>query len=377
MTATLPTTELKVTQVRVTPVSLPRSHTLTTSYGSGDLATTVLVEIMTDAGITGIGQTAVAPRSYGETAEGIAVNIATYLAPVVLGQDPSNINYLLQAMQKALPHHWASHAGVELALWDVTAKALGVPVYVLLGGKLTAGVTLMGFVHQDTPAKMADEARKVVADEGFEVLKMKIGADPEADLERYRAVAHAIEGQAVIQVDGNIGYSLAQAIHTLPQMEASGSLGAVEQPVARVADMAVLATKLTTPIMADEAIYAAPDAIEIARSGAASLALMKITKHGGVSQVRSIGTIFEAAGLGLSIAIYFDVIAAVAAHLAVSLPAVRWPSPFTYLDDTILRNPYEPQGNILPVPETPGWGVDLDADKVNLYATRQSVTLSA
>jgi muconate cycloisomerase len=377
MTATLPTTELKITQLRVTPVSLPRSHTLTTSYGSGDLATTVLVEIMTDAGITGIGQTAVAPRSYGETAEGIAVNIASHLAPAVLGKDPSNITGLLHAMQKALPHHWASHAGVELALWDVTAKALGVPAYVLLGGKLTSGVKLMGFVHQDTPAKMAEEARRVVDEQGFDVLKMKIGADPVADLERYRAVAHAIDGQAVIQVDGNIGYSLAQASHTLPQMEAIGALGAVEQPVARVADMAVLASKLTTPIMADEAIYAAPDAIEIARTGAASLALMKITKHGGVSQVRSIGTIFEAAGLGLSIAIYFDVIAAVAAHLAVSLPAVRWPSPFTYLDDTILREPYEPVGQLLPVPEAPGWGVELDPDKVNRYAVSQSVTISS
>ena len=65
--------------------------------------------------------------------------------------------------------------------------------------------------------------------------------------------------------------------------------------------------------MADEAIYAAHDAIDVVREEAASLALMKITKHGGVIQVRDIATIFGAANLGLSMAIYFDLIAAVAA----------------------------------------------------------------
>jgi muconate cycloisomerase len=121
--------------------------------------------------------------------------------------------------------------------------------------------------------------------------------------------------------------------------------------------------------MADEAIYPPKDAIDVVRHDAASIALMKITKHGGLLHVQKTAAIFEAAGLSLSVAIYFDVIAAVAAHVAAALPCVSWPSPFTDLRDTILREPYEPDGLLLKVPDGPGFGVDLDPDKLERYAT--------
>ncbi|UCH25196.1 MAG: hypothetical protein JSV66_14845 [Trueperaceae bacterium] len=365
---------MKIVEVKTTVVSLPRAETLTTSYGSGDKATTVVVELVTDEGLVGIGQTAVAPRSYGETAEGIAVNIDTHLVPAVLGEAPFDLERLNRKLQAALPHHWSSHAGVELALWDLKGKALGVPVYQLLGGKLRPGVDLMGFVHHAEPEEMAAEAREVLDAHGFPVLKMKVGLDPRDDVKRYRAVAEAVEERAVIQVDGNTGYLMSQAVPALTAMEKIGALGAVEQPVARRSDMAELARRLATPLMADEAIYGPEDAIEVVRTRAANLALMKITKHGGLLNVQKIAAVFEAAGLSLSIAIYFDLIAAVAAHAAAALPCVRWPSPFTYLEDTLLTEPFEPQGLLLPVPEKPGFGVELDSDKLRRYQVARSVS---
>ena len=167
-------------------VRLPRAETLTTSYGSGDYATTVLVELKTDEGLSGIGQTAVAPpllRRDGR--EGIAVNIHTHLAPAMIGEAPFDLERLNRKMQAALPDHWSSQAGIDMALWDLKGKALGVPVYQLLGGKIRSGVELMGFVHHDTPERMAAEADQVLSEQAFPVLKMKIGLDPEDDLKRY------------------------------------------------------------------------------------------------------------------------------------------------------------------------------------------------
>jgi L-alanine-DL-glutamate epimerase-like enolase superfamily enzyme len=226
----------------------------------------------------------------------------------------------------------------------------------------------MGFVHHDTPEKMAEETHHILAKESFPVLKMKIGLDPQEDIKRYRAVAEAIQGKAVIQVDGNTGYTLSEAIPTLTIMETIGSLGTVEQPLARLEDMAELAQRLKTPLMADEAIYPPEDAVTVVRRKAATLALMKITKHGGLLNVQKIAAIFDAAGLSLSIAIYYDFIAAVAAHAAAAFPCVRWPSPYTYLQDTLLEKPFEPKGLLLPVPSEPGWGVALDAKKLKKYA---------
>ncbi|HBY93238.1 MAG TPA: hypothetical protein DEP84_04605 [Chloroflexi bacterium] len=358
---------VKITNVKTTVVSLPRAATLTTSYGSGETSTTVLVELFTNEGLTGIGQTAVAPRSYGETAEGIMANIQAHLAPAVIGESPREIERLCRKMHAALPHHWSSHAGVEFALWDLTGKALGVPVYELLGGKVREGVSLMGFVHHDTPDRMAGHAREALDEHGYPVLKMKVGLDPREDVARYRAVAEAVGDRAVLQVDGNTGYTLVEAIPALTTMERIGGLGAIEQPVERIEDLAEIARRLATPVMADEAIYPPQDAIEVVRRKAASLALMKITKHGGLLNVQKIAAVFDAAGLTLSAAIYYDVIAAAAAHFAAATPCVEWPSPYTYLQDTLLQKPLAPEGLLLRVPAGPGLGVELDPDKVRQY----------
>jgi L-Ala-D/L-Glu epimerase len=358
---------MKITQVQARVLSIPRSATLTTSYGSWGSAVTILVEVDTDEGLTGIGQASVDAPFYGETAEGMMANIRAHLAPAIVGEDPLNITRLNALMHAALPHHYFSYSGVEMALWDLKGKALGVPIYQLLGGKVRAGVDLMGFVHHDTPERMAEQARAALDEHGYRVLKMKIGLDPRDDVARYRAVAEAVGDRAVVQVDGNVGYTIAQAVPALTEMERIGALGAVEQPVARLDEMAELARRLHTPLMADEAIYPPADAVEVLRQRAASLALMKITKHGGILHVQKTAAVFGAAGLTLSVAIYYDLIAAAAAHLAAALPCVTWPSPYTYLTDTILATPIKPMGLLLPVPERPGLGVELDWDKVRHY----------
>ena len=228
----------------------------------------------------------------------------------------------------------------------------------------------MGFVRHDTPEAMHQAALATLAETPYPVLKMKVGLDVPGDIARFAAVSEAVRGKASIQIDGNTGWSLAQAISALSVMDKQGTLGAIEQPVARLDDLAHIARRFGAPVMADEAIYGPEDAIEVVKRGAAQLALLKITKHGGVLNVLKIAHIAEAAGIDLSVALYYDVIAAAAAHIAVALPAVRWPSPPTGLSDTILTRSIEPDGLLMHVPEGPGWGVELDRDKVQRYSVK-------
>lgn len=358
---------MKITGLRARVIQIPRRNTLTTSYGTEDNATTVLVELDTDEGLRGFGQVSVDAPFYGESADGILTNVRTHIGPALAGQDPMDITRLNAIMRATLPNHWFSHSGVEMALWDLKGKALGAPVYDLLGGRVRPGLDLMGFVRHDTPANMAAIANEQLDAHGYPVLKMKVGLDPIEDVKRYRAVSEAVGDRAVIQVDGNTGYKLSQAIPALTTMESIGGLGAVEQPVARLEDMADLARRLHTPVMADESIYPPEDAIEVVRRKAASIALMKLGKHGGIHNVARIAAIFDAAGLALSIAIYFDLIGIAAAHLAAALPPVTWPSPDTELSDSILAIPYEHEGLLIRAPSGPGLGVELDWDKVEHY----------
>ncbi|GAB4431476.1 MAG: dipeptide epimerase [Chloroflexi bacterium OHK40] len=361
---------MKITRVTPTVISIPRADTLTTSYGSRSDALTVLVTVETDTGLVGIGQTAVDAPFYGEPAEGIVANIHAHLGPAIAGHSPLDIEFLHQRMAAALPGHLSARAGVDLALWDLKGKALGVPVYQLLGGRFRDGISLMGFVRHDSPEAMYEAARATLAETPYPVLKMKVGMDVPGDIARFAAVSEAVRGRAVIQVDGNTGWSLAQAISALSAMDRLGTLGAIEQPVARLDDMAHLARRFGAPVMADEAIYGPEDAVAVVTRGAAQLALLKITKHGGILNVLKIAHVAEAAGLDLSVAIYYDIIAAAAAHVAVALPAVRWPSPPTGLHDTILTRSIEPTGLLMEVPEGPGWGVELDPEKVRRFTLR-------
>jgi L-Ala-D/L-Glu epimerase len=358
---------MRITDLKARIVKIPRSNRLTTSYGSEDNATTVLIELHTDEGIVGIGQASVDAPFYGESAEGMLTNIRTHIGPALRGMDPMATTACRHAMQRVLPHHEFSHSGVDMALLDVKGKILGVPIYDLLGGKVRDGLTLMGFIHHGPPEQMAETALRAVEQHGYRVLKMKIGLDPVEDVARYRAVAEALEGRALIQVDGNTGYELWQGLWALSEMEAIGGLGCIEQPVPSTRDMAILARRLKTPIMADEAIYGPPDAIDVIREEAASIALMKQGKHGGPSAVREIGAIFGAANLTLSIAIYYDLIAVASAHLAAAIPCATWPSPATDLADTFVDTSFAPDGLTLAAPTGPGLAVELDWDKIERY----------
>ena len=352
-------------------ISIDRASTLTTAYGPRNDATTILVQMTTKDGIVGLGQAAVDQPYYGESAEGMLANIRTHLAPALIGQDPSDIERNGRHLERALPDHPASLSALEMALWDIKGKALGVPVYELLGGKVREGVSIMGSLTHAEPEIMATEAIETLDKTPFPILKMKIGMGVSEDLRRFRAVREAVGDRAALQVDGNAGYSIGEALIALAALIDIGNLIMVDQPVARLDDMSTLATRLPVPLMADEAIGGPSEALDIVLRRAASAGFLKIAKHGGMLNVQKIAAIFQAAGMTVSMGIYYDVIAAATAHLAAALPAVTWPSAFTELKGSILQTPIVPDGLILRVPEGPGLGVELDPDQVERFALPQ------
>ncbi len=353
--------------IDVQALAIERAATLTTAYGPRNDATTVLVQMRTDDGLTGLGQAAVDQPYYGETAEGMLVNIRTYLAPALVGERPFDIERLSRLLRRTLPGHEASQSALEMALWDIKGKALGVPVYQLLGGKLRDGIPIMGSLAHGEPTAMAAEAEAILDREPFTLLKLKVGMGLTEDVRRYAAVREAVGERAALQVDANAGYSFGEALTALTRLVEIGNLVMIDQPVSGLADMAELARRLPVPLMADESIGDPQSALEIVTRRAASGGFLKIAKHGGLLQVQKIGAIFEAAGAAMSMGIYYDVIAAAAAHLAAALPAVTWPAAFTELHGSILTQPLRPDGLLLRVPDGPGLGVEIDPEQVARY----------
>jgi muconate cycloisomerase len=106
---------------------------------------------------------------------------------------------------------------------------------------------------------------------------------------------------------------------------------------------------------------------EIARQRAAHVLHFKIHKYGGLSQARRMDAIAQAAGLGISVAPYFDVLAAAATHFAAASPNVRWPAGASDMQDTLLTVPFEPDGQVMAPPAGVGLGVEIDEDKLEAY----------
>ena len=359
---------MKITAVTTAIIAIPRTARLTLFGGSRDDATTVLVQLRTDAGLTGIGQTVVDPPAFG--AAGIKANIDAYLAPLMIGQSPLAIAHLHRVMERALPGHRTTHAAIDLALWDLKGKARGVPVSQLLGERVREGIALMAMVPHADPETMAHETETLLATP-YPALKVKIGMGIAADIACYRAVHEAIANRAVIQVDGNGGYTLAEAIIALTAMEKIGGLGMIEQPVTPLDDLAALARRFSAPVMADESFDGPGTLAEIAARGAARAAFLKLPKQGGIFGALAAARIAEDAGIVLSVAVYYDVLAAAAAHVAIALPAITWPSFVTRLSDSLLREPLVPDGLLVRAPSGPGLGVMLDDEKVRRYTVER------
>ncbi len=359
---------MKITKIEATIVRIARSRALATAYGVSSDTNTVVAQVHTDDGITGIGQT-VGPAPWGgDPVEVIKLQIDRYLQPALLGQDPFNIERLHQRMRSALRNANNAYTAIDFALWDIKGKALGLPVYQLLGGAVMPGALCHGFVERETPAAMAARIEELAAD-GWTWFKTKIGFGVAEDLAWYKELQNRVDAGIRFQLDGNTGYTLGDAVTALTALEALGGVGLFEQPVRYLDEMTVLAARLRTPLQADEATADPRSVYEIAQHRAAHVLHYKLHRYGGLLPAQRMSAVAEAAGLEISIAPYFDIMAAAAAHLAAATPIAKWPAGFSDMTDSILTEPYQPQGQILKPPRGNGLGIAIDEDKLAYYAS--------
>ncbi len=360
---------MKIGDISASIVNISRSRDLATVYGVSARTHTVVVKMRTDEGLTGWGQT-VAPAPWGgDAVEVVKHQIDRYLAPAIIGQDPFNIECLHQRMFQALRGAVNARTALDFALWDIKGKALGLPVYQLLGGAVMPGALCHGFVEREDAQAMAARIDELAA-QGWTWFKTKIGFAVRDDLRWYSRLRDLVEDPIVFQLDGNTGYTLGEAVQALPGLEAAGGVALFEQPVRYLDEMAHLAERLATPLQADEATADPRSVYEIARARAAQVLHFKLHRYGGLLPAAKMAAVAEAAGLEISVAPYFDIVAAAAAHLATATPVAKWPAGFSDMTDTILAEAYAPDGNMLRAPEGPGLGVEIDEDKLAHYAAK-------
>lgn len=367
---------LTIRAVETTLLDLPirRPHHFATV--TIDRQSVLLVRLRTAEGIDGLGEavTPGGPWWGGESVEGIKATIDGYLAPLLVGEDACRITALLGAMDRVVAGNPFAKAAVEMALFDAKGKALGVPVYELLGGLVHASIPVTwALAAGDQQRDIAEAEEKLVHGE-HAAFKLKMGElEPAADVRRVGAIARALAPRASVRVDLNSAWSEATAMRWLPALEEAG-VELVEQPIPRwnLDGMARLAAAHRVAIMADESLGSVQDAWEIARRAAADVFALKLHKSGGIQNVTKIAAIAEATGIPCygGASLETSIGTAAAAHVFATLPQLTEGCELfgpLWLADDLVEEPVAYRDGRLCVPQGPGLGVQLDEQQVRRY----------
>ena len=364
---------MKIIDCKTIVVSIPIRHKSFLGIGSLDRVDNVLVTIETDAGISGIGEASPWP-CFAENAWSIKAAIDHYLGPSIIGENPYDIERLLLQMDDTLHDYSFAKAAVEMALFDIVGKALGIPIYVLLGGKVRDKTTLSYSIANQDIQKDLDEI-KWLLDQGIFVFKIKTGVLAfKPEIERVEAIRRFLPVHADMRIDFNQGLKRELAIKTCRALETFEPTF-MEQPVkgSDIDMMARITAAIDTPIMADESVFSMQNAINVVKMGAADIASIKLMKPGGILRSRKVAAVFESAGVPCYAGAMWESGIGIAAslHFMAATPNVRYGSDFYIpnflLLDDLIEEPLRMSDGHIYVPEKPGLGVELDWKAVEKY----------
>ena len=217
---------------------------------------------------------------------------------MLIGEDPFNIETIVAKMDKATRANNHSKAVVDYALHDLMGKALGVPVYKLLGGLSNPKIALAFVMSSGTPEEVAAEGTALV-EAGFQGLKLKVGHNaPDEDLEMIAALKAAVGNKAKLMIDANGGWMYHQALYVL-QRAVKYDVYLCEQPVPwwDIDGLARLRRKVDVPIFADESAAELGHVLQIIEKDAADGFFLKVPKAGGILKSRRWVSVAQAANM--------------------------------------------------------------------------------
>ena len=369
--------EIKIKGIEKFPVFIPFKRVHKISLGGSEGREILLIQVHTDQGITGLGEAIAHPAFSGETLGTLSAAIE-YLGESLTGKDACNINEILLDMDRRLYGNQGAKSAIEMALFDIVGKALQVPVYDLLGGKVRDRLPLSRSASQ---SNLEEDLRDVdqYMKEGYPILKVKVGVlTVEEDIERVKAIRKRIGPGISLRTDSNQSWDIPSALRFIQRVEEEG-LTFIEQPIVRdsIDGLAYLRSKSRTPILADEAASTEHDLLNIIEKKAADFISIKVLKSGGMTKSRRMATLAGCAGIKCYLGSQIETSVGTAAglHFALSSDDFRYGGeiygPIFFVEDVARESIRIDQGCIFPS-DKPGLGIDLDMDKVRKFARKLS-----
>jgi L-alanine-DL-glutamate epimerase-like enolase superfamily enzyme len=278
-----------------------------------------VVEVQTDTGVTGYGEVCpLGPFYLPAYADGVRAGIRE-LGPHLIGEDPLELLKLNRRMDAALKGHAYVKSGIDMACWDILGKVTGQPVCTLLGGRYGEDFVLYRAISQESPEAMAARVSGYRA-EGYRRFQLKVGGDPDVDIERIRAVAAKLQTGDRLVADANTGWTMQDAMRVVRSVRDVDVF--IEQPCPSYEECLSVRRHTDHPFVLDEVI----DSIDVLMRGRADLAMdvvnLKISKFGGLTKTKQARDLCVSLGVSMTIEDSWggDIVTAAIAHLAHGTP---------------------------------------------------------
>ncbi len=261
----------------------------TIATGTMHFAQNLFIRILTDAGITGVGECSAFPMIAGET-QATCYEMAKDFAAVWKNKDASDIAARLNDLDLFTAGNYTAKSAFDMALYDIAAKKAEQPLYKFLGGNIKpieSDLTI-GINTSEAMALTAIEFKE----KGVSMIKVKLGKQAKEDVERIRQIRLAVGDKMILRIDANQGWSYDDALFALTSL-AQYNIQFCEQPMRKWNDelLPQLCKLSPIPVMADESVFTHHDAERIIKHKACHSINIKFAKSGGIHEAMQINKV--------------------------------------------------------------------------------------
>ncbi|WP_416307431.1 mandelate racemase/muconate lactonizing enzyme family protein [Neptunicella sp. SCSIO 80796] len=357
---------MQINKVEISHLNVALHHPIRTPLGAIDAARNVVVKISTDSGVVGWGEASPFAPITGDSQDS-NYSVARQLAKLIVGHDPLAIEARMAQINHFTLGDPSIRSAFDMALYDIAAKAAGLPLYQFLGGESRTLRTDLTIGMQDSVEQTLTQAQGIL-DAGFDAIKLKVGRAGLEDVEHVAAVRKLAGADVAIKIDSNQGWDYPTAVANLKAM-AGLNLQYSEQPLAAWdhSGLARLRDKVDLPICADESVFNHHDALKLIQLDAVDYLNIKLGKAGGINTGIKINAIAEAAKIKCMIGCFGEsrLGLSAAAHLAMARPNITFldlDSAYHFRTDPVKGGvTYDDKlGGVLHLPDTPGHGAEID-----------------
>jgi len=359
---------MKITRIFAHRVELPLVEGSYKWSGGKSISVfdSTIVGVEADNGLIGHGEVCpLGPFYLPAYAEGVRTGLRE-LGPHLLGSDPRELGKLNQLMDAALKGHPYVKSGIDIACWDLLGQVTGLPVCVLMGGRFGERIQLYRAISQQAPDEMAKNVAQYHA-QGYTRFQLKVGGDPDQDIERIRAVRSILKPTDRLVADANTGWTQHEAMRVVRAVRDLDVY--IEQPCLTYDECLAVRRNTSHPFILDENI----DGLDMLLRARADLAMdvvnLKISKLGGLTKAKQARDLCVSMGIAMTLEDSWggDVTTAAIAHLAHSTPeAFRFTSTdfnsyvtVSHADGAPVRD-----NGCMAASTSPGLGVTLKADVI-------------